>query len=245
MGSPEDEEGRDDDEARHRVTLTRGFWLGETEVTQALWQEVMRANPSDFPSGGDYPVEKVSWEDCQEFVKRLNALYGQSGLQWALPTEAQWEYACRAGTEAALPNGKEIRILGKRNAPALDDIAWYGGNSSVGYGGEKGFDTADWEEKQYPGGKAGTRRVGTKAANSWGFHDMVGNVREWCSDWYGPYPGLAVTDPVGAAAGSLRVFRGGSWINYARFCRSAHRGRFTPGSRLCFLGVRVALLPVQ
>ncbi len=118
MGSPETEEGRCDDETQHHVTLTQGFWLGETEVTQGLWKEVMGENPSSFKSGDDYPVESVSWNDCQDFVKKLNARYAQAGMKWALPTEAQWEYACRAGATGAFGGTGD-----------LDEMGWGDGNS--------------------------------------------------------------------------------------------------------------------
>ena len=118
MGSPSSEEGRDNDETQHRVTLTKGFWMGETEVTQGLWKYVMGSNPSYFKSGDDYPVEQVSWYDCQEFLKKLNARSPQSGLRWDLPTEAQWEYACRAGTTGMYGGSGH-----------LDDMGWYDGNS--------------------------------------------------------------------------------------------------------------------
>ena len=205
----------------------------------------MKDNPSYFKSGDDYPVESVSWDDCQKFVQALNSRYPQDGLRWALPTEAQWEYACRAGTGTALPNGKDIRILGDNNAPALDDIAWYGGNSSVNYSGSNGYDTSGWPDKQYPGGEAGTHPVRGKNANAWGLYDMIGNVWEWCADWYGPYPSGSVENPTGPSTGSSRVNRGGSWPDDARRCRSANRGRSVPGRSNLNLGLRVALLPVQ
>ena len=118
MGSPEGEEGRDNDETQHLVTLTRGFWMGETEVTQGLWREVMKENPSHFKNGDNYPVEQVSWEDCQKFVQTLNTRYPQEGMRWALPTEAQWEYACRAGTTGPYAG-----------TGLLEDMGWYGSNS--------------------------------------------------------------------------------------------------------------------
>ena len=119
MGSPIGEDGRFDDETQHRVTLTKGFWMGETEVTQGLWKEVMGGgNPSGFKSGDDYPVERVSWGDCQEFLRKLNARSPQAGYEWRLPTEAQWEYACRAGATGAFGG-----------TGRLDDMGWYSDNS--------------------------------------------------------------------------------------------------------------------
>jgi formylglycine-generating enzyme required for sulfatase activity len=192
----------------------------------------------------DLPMHYVNWEEAMEFCRLLTqreraAGRLPAGYAYTLPTEAQWEYACRAGSQTALPTGP-IEILGKRNAPALDQIAWYGGNSSQGYDGS-GWDTKDWPEKQYPGGTAGPRKVGMKAANAWGLHDMLGNMFEWTSDWYGAYPGGSVTDPSGAASGTYRVFRGGSWDDTAAYCRSAFRGGNTPGNRNNDLGFRVAL----
>ena len=135
MGSPEDEPGRWDDEGpQHRVTLSQGYWMFDTPCTQALWSAVTGQNPSEFQHPGR-PVENVSWSDVQSFLSTLNRLV--PGLDLALPTEAQWEYACRAGTASALYSGP-IEILGDNNAPALDPIAWYGGNSSVGYDLEGG-----------------------------------------------------------------------------------------------------------
>ena len=218
MGSPEEEPGRFGNETQHRVKLTEGFWMAKTEVTQKQWQSVMGNNPSRWKDD-DLPVECVSWEDCKEFCKKAG-----NGLR--LPTEAEWEYACRAGSTTALPNG-DIRILGECNAPALDPIAWYSGNSSVGWSGCNGVDSSGWADKQYPGGEAGTHPVGQKRANSWGLHDMIGNVLEWCEDWYQEDLGhVVVTDPMSPASGADRadrVLRGGSWGHGARFCRSADR----------------------
>jgi formylglycine-generating enzyme required for sulfatase activity len=242
MGSPTNEKGRDDDETQHRVTLTKGFWLGKYEVTQGQWQALMGGNPSHFKNAGaDAPVESVSWEDCQEFLKKLNARAiadGAEGHTFRLPTESEWEYACRAGTETALYTG-DIRVLGKHNAPALDPIAWYGGNSGVTY--EGGYDSSDWKEKQENHRRAGTQPVGKKRPNAWGLHDMIGNVYEWCQDWYGDYPPGTVADPSGARTGRFRVFRGGSWCDFAPYCRSAYRRRSTPSYSDCCLGFRVAL----
>ncbi len=220
MGSSKSEEGRDDVETQHQVTLTKGFWMGETEVTQGLWKKIMTQGlwekimgktPSSFKSGDNYPVESVSWEDCQDFLRKLNAKAPVAGFKWALPTEAQWEYACRAGTTG--PYGGTVR---------LDDMGWFASNS---------------------GGT--THPVASKMANAWGLHDMHGNVWEWCQDWYGTYSGGAQTDPSGPSTGSGRVIRGGSWCDDARDCRPADRGWCCPVDRDDNLGFRVALLPVQ
>jgi len=256
MGSPASEEGRDDDETQHGVKLTRGFWLAKTETTQGQWESVMGSDVAALKASGvkdktfgevnatgrDVAMYFTNWEDAQAYLAKLNGNNPlPEGWKWDLPTEAQWEYACRAGTTTATYAGA-LSIKGKNKAPALDPIAWYGGNSSVGYT-DKGFDTSGWEEKQYPGGTAGAREVGLKKANDWGLYDMIGNVWEWCADWHGDYPSGVATNPTGAAAGSLRVSRGGSWYSIAAHCRLANRGRNAPGSRLNYLGFRVAAVP--
>ena len=206
MGSPATEEERRYDETQHRVTLTKGFWLGKYEVTQAQWQSVMGENPSYYKGDMDLPVEWAFWEDCQKFIQRVNA---QSNCGARLPTEAEWEYACRAGTTTA----------------------YHWGNALNG-------DKANCNGKDYPYGTEvkgpylkKTTRVGSYDANPWGFYDMHGNVQEWCQDWYGgPYPGVAETDPIGSASGVRRVLRGGSFDSGARSCRSAYRN----GSATCY-----------
>ena len=233
MGSPTSEDGRYDNETQHQATLTKGFWMMETEVTQKQWKAVMGNNPSKF-KGDDLPVEQVSWNDCQDFCRKC----AQRGLPLQLPTEAQWEYACRAGSTTALPNGN-IRILGKNNAPALDPIAWYGGNSSQGFVGQSDYNSSAWSETQYRGGPCGTHPVGKKNPNNWGLYDMHGNVWEWCQDWFGDYPIGSVTDPVGPSSGSRRVIRGGNWVDMPRRCRSAYRLDVEPDDRNGGLGFRV------
>ena len=202
MGSLSTEEGRPDNESPHRVTLTKGFWLGKYEVTQEQWQSVMGTNPSHF-KGKKHPIESVSWEDCRLFIQRVNATLNCGAR---LPTEAEWEYACRAGTTGAYGGNGD-----------LNDMGWYGANS----GGE-------------------THCVGQKQANAWGFHDMHGNVAEWCNDWYGYSYGGDTTDPKGPASASCRVVRGGSWFYIASCCRSAIRfGNCQPGLRSQMEGFRL------
>jgi formylglycine-generating enzyme required for sulfatase activity len=242
MGSPESEPGRYDDEGpRHQVTLTQGFWLFDTPCTQALWQAVMRENPSRFKSL-TRPVEQVSWDQVKDFLKQINARL--PGLNLVLPSEAQWEYACRAGTETAIYTG-DLAILGKCNAPALDLIAWYSGNSGVDFDLPDGVDSSDWKEKQYPHTQAGTRPVGLKRANPWGLYDMLGNVWEWTQDhWHDNYRG-APND--GSAwedrdPDAMRVVRGGSWFTTlgARRVRAACRYQGKPDYRSRFRGFRCA-----
>ena len=236
MGSPSGESGRESDEKQHRVTLTQGYYMQTTEVTQGQWNGVMGSNPSYFKNcGSNCPVEQVSWEDCRMFIRKLNGMEGTS--KYRLPTEAEWEYAARAGTSTAIYTG-DLKILGKNNGPALDPIAWYGGNSCINYSG--GYDCSGWDEKQFSCGKCGTHPVAGKKPNSFGLYDMIGNVWEWCQDWYGDYPSGSVTDPTGPSEGSDRVDRGGGWFNLARNCRSAIRNWNLPGLRNRVLGFRLA-----
>lgn len=263
-------------ETQHSVSLSKGFWLAETEVTQGHWQAVMGttllqqankmlADDTVYKSLGDKTLRafkgaqkgegskhigvesekvamyNVNWEEADEFCTKASRHAGQRGWAIALPTEAQWEYACRSGTSGMTYAG-DFSIKGENNAPGLDAIAWYGGNSSEGYSGTR-WSTASWKEKQYPGGTGGPRRVGSKQANEWGLRDMIGNVWEWCADYYGPYATSSATDPQGATKGDLRVFRGGSWSDGAADCRAAYRFSIEPGHRSISLGFRPALVP--
>ena len=216
MGSPTSETGRGGDETQHQVTLTNGFYLGKYEVTQAQYQTVMNGNseglnadPSQF-KGSNRPVEKASWEDAQIFLSQLNSIEQTAGRlptgwKYVLPTEAQWEYACRAGTTTAYSWGNDINS-------SRANYNWDGGSN----------DGNDYKQ---------TRDVGQYAANPWGFYDMHGNVWEWVSDWKANYLTGAQTNPEGPASGSSRVRRGGSWGFDGTDLRSAERGNVTPSTR--------------
>ena len=180
----------------HKVSLS-DYFIGKYEVTQAEWEAVMGKNPSGF-KGPNLPVEWVSWDDCQEFIEKLNQL---TGLQFRLPTEAQWEYAARGGNKS-----KRYKYSGSNT---IGDVAWYGYNNS----------------------SRTTHQVGTKLPNELGLYDMSGNVYEWCSDWYGDYSSSSQTNPTGPASGSLRVIRGGDWLYYAKRCRVSDRDSDTPDLR--------------
>ncbi len=225
MGSPKNEPGRYPHEGpAQEVTIGQGFWLFDTPCTQALWRAVMGKNPSRFKSA-DRPVETVSFNRVQTFLTRINR--AMPGLDLILPSEAQWEYACRARTKAATYAGPMV-IVGERNAPVLDAIAWYGGNSGYVFELKNGRNSSGWPGKQYPHDRAGTLPVALKAPNPWGLYDTLGNVWEWCPDhWHdryadAPIDGSAWVDPSRSGAVG-RVIRGGSWFNDAPSLRSASR----------------------
>ena len=238
MGSPSSEPGRSSDERQHRVTLTKGFYMQTTEVTQGQWHAIMGNNPSDFKNcGDDCPVEKVSWNDMQTFVQKLNRK--EETHRYRLPTEAEWEYAARAGSTTAFENGRisEFQCGYDSN---LDAMGWYCGNSGVKYSGC--FDASEWGGPKC----AGTHPVAKKQPNAWGLYGMHGNVWEWCQDWYEKnYPLGSATDPTRTSTDSYRVYRGGSWYDSARLCRSAYRNWGKPGFRLNYLGFRLVLSPSQ
>ena len=215
MGSPIDEPYRRSNETRHWVTLTKDYYIQATEVTQSQWRRIMGGNPSRFKDCADCPVENVSWEDVQGFIEKLNSIEGTD--LYRLPTEAEWEYACRAGTDTPFFFGDCLST----------DQGNYDGNYPY-----EGCPDGEYRKRTIP--------VGSLAANAWGLYDMHGNVWEWCQDWYGEYPEGPVTDPVGPPDGSDRVIRGGSWDFSARSCRSANRDDWHPGSRDDDLGFRLA-----
>lgn len=193
MGSPSSEADRGSNEERVKVTLSNGFWMGKAEVTQAQWLAVMGNNPSHI-KGANFPVESVSWNDAQEFIQKIDpVLAATDGWKTMLPTEAQWEYAARAG-ESCIYSGSDN----------LDKVGWYNVNSG-----------------------STSKPVGTKKPNTWGLHDMSGNVYEWCRDWYAEKL-LGGVDPAGASSGSVRVGRGGNCRYYASGCRVASRNGFWP-----------------
>jgi formylglycine-generating enzyme required for sulfatase activity len=223
MGSPANERGRYDGETRHQVTVN-SFYMSKYEVTQREYKELMGTNPSFF-KGDNLPVENVSWYDAIEYCNKrseregLTPVYTIRGsednraVRWnrsangyRLPTEAEWEYACRARTTTAYNTGASIN----------NNTGWYNANSA-----------------------GSTQEVGQKAANAWGLYDMHGNVYEWCWDWYGSYASGAQADPVGAASGTNRVIRGGSWSDGGRYLRSAFRSFNTPSLRISDIGFRL------
>lgn len=237
MGSPELEWGRSDNETLHQVTLTKGFWMGKYEVTQAQYKAVMGGIPrDDYGSGDNYPVYGVSFESVSEFCNRLTATERAMGklsknYKYTLPTEAQWEYACRAGTTTALNNGKNLVISYDEADANLDEIAWYRINCN--------------DDRP--------REVGQKLPNAWGFYDMHGNVQEWCldgvnGDYFDPtivdYTSDAAVDPYLFPDVHYKILRGGGWCTYLNKndCRSASRDYGDVG---LYAGFRVVLVPVE
>jgi formylglycine-generating enzyme required for sulfatase activity len=222
MGSPKGELGRFANEAEAEVVLPNGFFLQSTELTQEQWRVIRDKNPSAFVHPQN-PVDTVSWEDAAQFCKELTEharAAGEipEGWRFDLPTEAQWEYACRAGSATALNSGKNLQAKTGED-PGLDEVAWYEANS----------------------GEA-THPVARKKPNAWGFYDMHGNLWEWCRDWYG-FKLEGGRDPQGAREGAARVLRGGSWyIGYPAVCRSAYRTAYGPERRIPHAGFRMALV---
>jgi formylglycine-generating enzyme required for sulfatase activity len=219
MGSPASEVGRYDDETQHQVTLTRGFYMQTTEVTQGQWRAVMGNNPSYFKNcGANCPVERVSWNDAKKFIRKLNQMEGTQ--KYRLPTEAEWEYAARAGTQTPFSFGRCL---------STDQANYHGKNPMTG--------CAKGEYRNQ------TIRVSSLSPNAWGLYDIYGNVWEWCEDWYGKYPTSSATDPTGPSRGGGRVIRSGCWASTASGCRSASRSSLPPIGEFLYLGFRLARTP--
>jgi formylglycine-generating enzyme required for sulfatase activity len=191
------------------VTLSRGFWMQQTELTQHQYQQLMGCNPA-FYKGDQNPVESVTWTEATEFARRLSELPPEkkAGNVFRLPTEAEWEYACRAGSTTLFSQGDDEE--------QLQEVAWFHDNSA-----------------------RTTHPVGEKKPNAWGLHDMHGNVSEWCQDFYGDYSRDAVTDPRGPESGEKRSLRGGGWFQVSMWARSSHRDAFIPSARYVGLGFRL------
>ena len=231
MGSPISESGREQDETLHQVELRSAYWLGATEVTNAQWLAIMEQKaPSRF-TDAERPVESVSWFQAQNFVEALNRQI--PSMHARLPTETEWEFACRAGTMRSTYIG-DLQIVGERNAPILDSIAWYGGNSGV-VDVPRSYRSSNWHETQKKHARAATHPVREKSPNTWGLYDMLGNVSEWCSNHYYQYNSSSST-----TGDQHRVARGGSWFDGAKAIRAAPRTRFRPGDAQPMIGLRIA-----
>ncbi|MEO0446855.1 MAG: SUMF1/EgtB/PvdO family nonheme iron enzyme [Verrucomicrobiota bacterium] len=217
MGSLEDDRYfKSTSELQHEVEISRGFWLAKYECTQGQWERVMGRNPSHFEGSKNLPVERVSWEDVDGWLAEMNREHPlPRGWEWVLPTEAQWEYGCRAGTTSAYSSGETLDESDARFKVSLASVS------------------------------LGTKKVGSYAGNAWGLHDMHGNVAEWISDWIGVYDGMAKRDPTGPEEGSKRVVRGGSFIRDVTYCRSAARWADEPRERHAGLGFRPAVSFVE
>ncbi|MBP9995300.1 MAG: SUMF1/EgtB/PvdO family nonheme iron enzyme, partial [bacterium] len=225
MGASSGDSYADSDEKpTHSVTLGN-YYMGKFEVTQELWEAVMGSNPSEF-KGSKLPVEQVSWDDCQTFIRKLNSL---TGANFRLPTEAEWEYAARGGSKS-----KGYKYSGSNS---IGEVAWYWENS-----GDRVL-SGGWDAARILNNNCKTHTVGSKSPNELGIYDMSGNVYEWCQDWYGSYGSGSQTNPQGPSSGSGRVRRGGCWYNNASYCRVSNRGSNTPGNRDNNLGFRVVLIP--
>ena len=220
MGSPDSDRDADPDEKpQHLVKITKPFYLGVYEVTQGQYEKVMGSRPWQgyqyVKEASDYPAVHVIHDDAVEFCRKLSK---REGVEYRLPTEAEWEYACRAGTTTDYSFGNDASRLGQ--------YAWYQKNT---WGADEKY----------------AHRVGRKLPNPWGLYDIHGNVWEWCQTWYSDYPNGVLIDPTGPSSGSSRVSRGGCWNYDSSICRSAFRLKFTPDDRGSYLGFRVLRSFVQ
>jgi serine/threonine protein kinase len=251
MGSPINENGRARDERQHEVTITRPFAVQISEVTRAEWHNIMYSEPNGFEDCGENcPITDVTWVDAARFANRVSVEAGteqcyeinDGNVEWPrgldctgyrLPTEAEWEYAARGGTESALFTG-EIQYPGREVLdPHMSVIGWYASNSDAAY--IDSIDCQSWGEDR---DRCGVQPVNERRGNPWGIHDMHGNVSEWIWDRYGPYPEGGVTDPLGASSGTQRVIRGGNWRSTAENCRAATRDKSQSVARMT-IGIRL------
>ena len=220
MGSPPGEPFRGSSETQHQVNISKPFYMQTTEVTVKQWYSIMRKRMLVFQQNSDdMPVTRVSWYDCMKFIQKLNRL-GQG--KYRLPTEAEWEYAARAGTSTAYSWGDTIDC----------DKAMYANNSLKNNKCQRYIKSKGLQIDQ-------PAPVKSYAPNAWGLYDMLGNVWEWCSDWLGAYSKSPVTDPTGPESGSMRIRRGGSWFKYGYYCRSANRNYGDPAARYRTTGFRL------
>ncbi|HPA44571.1 MAG TPA: formylglycine-generating enzyme family protein [bacterium] len=235
MGSPTTEQHRDSDETQHDVTISRDFYIGKYEVTNAQFRAFRSGHDSSIYDGlilyeDNHPVVYVSWNDATAFCAWLTAEYGSAypGMIFRLPTESEWEYACRAGTTARCYWGED---------PNRDQACGYANGADLTAKGR----WSNWTVWNCSDGFTKVARVGKFKPNPFGLRDMIGNVWEWCNDWYGTYPSGPVADPIGQHSGSHRVLRGGSWSNLPGYCRSAARSFGEPDDVSYDLGFRVVL----
>jgi formylglycine-generating enzyme required for sulfatase activity len=233
MGSPKSEEGRQWNETLHRVTISKSFYLGETEVTQGQWNQLVSPNPSSFKLGNSYPVDSVSWDEAMQFISFLNKREGTR--RYRLPTEAEWEYACRAGSTTAFTQGPVTTFSCNDPEPALVDMAWYCYNSGL----------------QNPPGDFKPHPAKTRKPNKWGLYDMHGNVQEWVMDackwrniWRAKVGVITdtyrnnIVNPL-EKNGDHRVIRGGGWYQTSKYQRSAYRSYYKPFVKRNSLGFRI------
>ncbi|MCD4722658.1 MAG: formylglycine-generating enzyme family protein [Desulfobacula sp.] len=234
MGSPESEKGRQWNEKRHKVIISKSFYLTETEVTQGQWEKLVGFNPSSFSNlGKTYPVDTVSWNECVEFIRVLNGWEGTK--KYRLPTEAEWEYACRAGSSSTFADGPITTFSCNEPEPAIIDMAWYCYNSG----------------RQNPSGDFKPHPVKTRNPNKWGLYDMHGNVQEWVLDsckwrsfWRAKVGVVTdtykdnIVDPL-SKIGKHKIIRGGGWYQTSKYQRSAYRSYYKPGVKRNSLGFRI------
>lgn len=238
MGSPSAEKGRQWNEKQHRVVISKSFYMGETEVTQGQWEKLVGFNPSSFSTlGKTVPVDTVSWNECMEFIRVLNEW--EKTDKYRLPTEAEWEYACRAGSTSAFANGAITTFSCNEAEPAIVDMAWYCYNSGLAN----------------PAGDFKPHPVKTKKPNIWGLYDMHGNVQEWVLDsckWRNLWRARVgvvtdtyknnIVDPL-SNKGEHKIIRGGGWYQTSKYQRSAYRSYYKPGVKRNSLGFRIVRMP--